>query len=132
MVVETARVGKAWADPTAVKISLGILPMYHMAGLNRLIQSGITSGQTAIIIEKYTPQAMCEAIQRFKVTDLPTAPPVLLHLLNSPVVDQYDLSSVKALNVGSAPSSPDTVRRIMQKFNAPCTQVNTSGEGGCQ
>ena len=33
---------------------------------------GIPQGNTHIIMEKYSVPQMCEAIQRFKVTDFPT------------------------------------------------------------
>lgn len=111
MVIEHSEYSKSWLDPTN-RILLGILPMYHAAGLNRLINNGIINGSTVVVLEKYTVDNMCRAIQTFRVTDLPAAPPILLHLLNNPIVDDYDLSSLRTFNVGAAPIGPDTVRHI--------------------
>ncbi|KAI9495288.1 hypothetical protein BDB00DRAFT_814002 [Zychaea mexicana] len=122
MVTETCEYTGAWKNPDQ-RVTITSLPMYHAAGLNRSVTTGVTTGYIQVVLEKYTVENLCAAIERFKINDVPTAPPILLHLLNHPAVAKYDLSTLKSLNVGSAPVSPQVVRDIMKKFNAVCTQA---------
>jgi len=49
-----------------------------------------------------------------QVTFLPAVPPMVLALSNSPVFDQYDTSSLKAILSGAAPL-PETVGEVVAK-----------------
>lgn len=50
------------------------------------------------------------------------APPVVLALASSPVVQQYDLSSLRMIMSGAAPLSSDLIRRLYDKLNIPLRQ----------
>ncbi|KAI9493745.1 4-coumarate-CoA ligase 2 [Zychaea mexicana] len=122
MVQESNSYAGIFADPSVQKVILGLIPLYHFSGIHRVFNVGIPQGATVVIVEKYSIPVMCEAIQRFKVTDFPTAPPIIIHLVNNPQVDKYDLSSLKSLTVGSAPIAPSVVARFQEKFGAPLMQ----------
>lgn len=106
------------------KVLIAVIPLYHFAGIYRMFNMSITQGHTTVIVDKYLITRMCEAIQRFKVTDLPAAPPILIHLVNNPAVDKYDLSSLQAISVGSAPIGADVIRRVIEKYNVVCVQAS--------
>ncbi|KAI8141383.1 hypothetical protein BJV82DRAFT_618984 [Fennellomyces sp. T-0311] len=122
MVMESSKYAGIFADPSSHKIILGMIPLYHFSGIHRVFNIGIAQGSTAVLVQKYSVDTMCEAIQRYRVTDFPTAPPIIIHLVNNPKVDKYDLSSLKVLTVGSAPIAPSVVSRFVEKFKAPLLQ----------
>ena len=45
-----------------------------------------------------------------------TVPPVLLMFTNSPIVDKYDLSSLRVMVVGAAPVSPEMMLACKARF----------------
>lgn len=49
----------------------------------------------AIVMPNFELEAYCRTIQEHRVTFLYMVPPIVLGLSKSPVVDNYDLSSVK-------------------------------------
>ncbi|KAI7847802.1 hypothetical protein BDC45DRAFT_525161 [Circinella umbellata] len=95
-----------------------VMEMNNLAVISTFFNMGIPAGATAIFLEKYSVTGMCEAIQKFKVNDLPAAPPILIHLVNRPEVEKYDLSSLQRIGTGSAPISPSVVSRCAKKFQA--------------
>ncbi|KAI9264249.1 hypothetical protein BDA99DRAFT_559531 [Phascolomyces articulosus] len=118
--------GTTGRNPSIKKMILGALPLYHFGGIHRAFTLGIPSGSTTVIMEKYTVKGACEAIQRFKVTDFQTAPPIIIQFLNNPIVNSYDLSSLRALNVGAAPIAANHVTQFEKKFQG-ATLLNTYG-----
>jgi 4-coumarate--CoA ligase len=48
-------------------------------------------------------ESFLEAIQRYKTTFSYVVPPIVLGLAKDPLVDKYDLSSMKMMNSGAAP-----------------------------
>ena len=48
-------------------------------------------------------QDFLETIQKYKVTFSYVVPPIVLGLAKDPIVDKYDLSSMKMMNSGAAP-----------------------------
>ncbi|KAI7857864.1 hypothetical protein BDC45DRAFT_532162 [Circinella umbellata] len=118
MVMEMNNLAGIFSDPSIQKVSLAVIPLYHFSGISTFFNMGIPAGATAIFLEKYSVTGMCEAIQKFKVNDLPAAPPILIHLVNRPEVEKYDLSSLQRIGTGSAPISPSVVSRCAKKFQA--------------
>ena len=118
MVMEMNDFVGIFSDPATQKISIAVIPLYHFSGISTFFNMGITAGATAIFLEKYSIPAMCEAIQTFKVNDLPAAPPILIHLVNRPEVKKYDLSSLQRIGTGSAPIAASVVSRCAEKFQA--------------
>ncbi|KAG6358524.1 hypothetical protein INS49_012040 [Diaporthe citri] len=50
------------------------------------------------------------------------APPVVLALESSPVVQRYDLSSLRMIMSGTAPLGSDLIKRLYDKLNIPLRQ----------
>ncbi|KAI9264246.1 hypothetical protein BDA99DRAFT_51740 [Phascolomyces articulosus] len=118
MVMELDNFIGIFSDPSEQKVSLAVIPLYHFSGISTFFNMGIPAGATTIFLDKYSIPAMCEAIQTFKITTLPAAPPILIHLVNRAEVDKYDLSSLESISSGSAPISPSVITRCAEKFNS--------------
>lgn len=71
---------------------------------------------------EFNLERFCSTIQSYRVTLAYVAPPVVLALVSSPVVQQYDLSSLRMIMSGAAPLSSDLVKRVYEKLRVPVRQ----------
>jgi acyl-CoA synthetase (AMP-forming)/AMP-acid ligase II len=56
------------------------------------------------------------------MTILPLVPPIVLALVKSPLVNQFDLSSVRLVFSGAAPLGEDIARELAKKLGCPVVQ----------
>lgn len=79
---------------------VGFLPLYHMYGCLWLMFHAARHHQKTVIFPGFIPDAILQVIQDYKVTMLHSVPPVVLFLAQSPMVEKYDLSSLKYVMCG--------------------------------
>ncbi|GAA5915766.1 hypothetical protein JCM6882_003851 [Rhodosporidiobolus microsporus] len=84
---------------------LSCLPMSHIFGLIVMLHLHLYNGGKLIILPKFDLVQALEAIQRYKCTTALIVPPVALALAKHPLVDKYDLSSLRFILSGAAPLS---------------------------
>ncbi|KAL3532833.1 hypothetical protein ACH5RR_006354 [Cinchona calisaya] len=80
-----------------------VLPLFHIYSLNSVLLCGLRVGAAILIMQKFEINALLELVQKYKVTIAPFVPPIVLEIAKSPVVDKYDLSSVRMVISGAAP-----------------------------
>lgn len=71
---------------------------------------------------KFDLARFCEHIQTHKITFAYVVPPVVLGLSKSPVVENYDLSSIRMMNSGAAPLTKDLVDTLYKRLKIPVKQ----------
>ena len=71
---------------------------------------------------KFDIEKFCYNIQRYNITFAYVVPPVVLLLGKHPVVDKYDLSSLRMLNSGAAPLTQDLVHAVHDRIKVPIKQ----------
>ena len=86
---------------------MAFLPMFHIMGFAIVTMGALDSGATIVTIPTFEPTLFCQTIQDHRVTKLYVVPPVVNFLAGHPMVDQFDLSSVKVLGSGAAPLGAD-------------------------
>lgn len=90
------------------------LPMFHSADF---IGTAFTlTGGAHAYLGEFTPKGMLQMIQDFRITMLSMGPTMIIVLLQDPGFDNYDISSVRRMNYGSAPMAKEWVERTMEKF----------------
>lgn len=72
----------------------------HMGGFNTLL-SILFGGGCMILLKDRSADAICQAIEKYKVTLLPTTPTFLAMLLVSEAWKTYDLSSLRMISYGT-------------------------------
>ncbi|KAG0563665.1 hypothetical protein KC19_8G049200 [Ceratodon purpureus] len=80
-----------------------VLPMFHIYSLNSILLCGLRVGATLVIMPKFELPKLLDLIQRYKVTMGPFVPPIVLAIAKNPIVENYDLSSIKMVMSGAAP-----------------------------
>ncbi len=56
------------------QVMLAILPLFHAYGLNVTILLPLMAGSTVVVMERFTPRAVLDAIERHRVTTLVAVP----------------------------------------------------------
>lgn len=85
------------------EVVLGVLPFFHVYGMTAVMNLTVMQGYKMVIVPKFDIKMVFEAIKKHKVTLFPGAPTIYIALLNSPLLQQYDISSIRACISGSAP-----------------------------
>ena len=88
------------------EVVIGILPFYHIYGMTVIMSMALRCGATIVTMPRFDLQLFLELMQDHKVTVAYLVPPIILALAKHPLVDQYDLSSLKQITSGAAPLPP--------------------------
>jgi len=80
------------------------------------------SGYEVIVMPKFDLERFCTHIQKYKVTFAYVVPPVVLLLGKSPLIEKFDLSSIRMLNSGAAPLTRDLVDAVYKRLKIPIKQ----------
>lgn len=99
--------------PPDQRTVLSILPLFHVSGFIFNMGLILKGGMTIIFLPKFDPINFLASIQNYKVHGIFVVPPIVVFLAKHPIVDKYDLSSLKYLLCGAAPlksSLEDAVR----------------------
>jgi long-chain acyl-CoA synthetase len=80
---------------TADDIHLCVMPVFHIAGQLFSANAPIYSGGTIVLLTRYTPEAVMEAIERYKVTTAYTVVPMNVEIMNHSRSKDIDFSSLK-------------------------------------
>ncbi|KAL3512023.1 hypothetical protein ACH5RR_024740 [Cinchona calisaya] len=112
-------------------VMMCVLPLFHIYSLNSILLCGLRAGTTILIMQKFDIVPFLELIQKYKVTIGAFVPPIVLAIAKSPVVDNYDLSSVKTVMSGAAPLGKELEDAVRAKFpNAKLGQGYGMTEAG--
>ncbi len=98
--------------------SLLVVPLFHVTGcLSTMTLNYATGGKLVLMpVGRFDPDVAMRIIEREKVTAIGGVPTIMWRILESPNLDQYDLSSVQRASYGGAPAAPELVERIEKVF----------------
>jgi acyl-CoA synthetase (AMP-forming)/AMP-acid ligase II len=86
-------------DDTVVAVA----PFFHALGFTVLLNTSLSTGATVVSLPRFDLEAFLQAIQDYRATGTIIVPPIALALARHPVVDRYDLSSLRYAGCGAAP-----------------------------
>lgn len=110
---------------------IGALPLFHQFGSMMYLNVAPYCGITTVILPKFELEAACRAIQNYKITFATLVPPIVILLAKNPVVDKYDLSSLRWISSGAAPLSADVEEQILQRLKVSIRQTWGGTEQTC-
>ncbi|XP_020093469.1 4-coumarate--CoA ligase-like 5 isoform X2 [Ananas comosus] len=110
----TAALAEAAAvEPPAV--ALFTIPLFHVFGFFMLLRAAAL-GETTVLMERFEFGAMLRAVEAYRVTFVPAAPPLLVALAKSEVALRHDLSSLRVIAVGGAPLGREVAELFAARF----------------
>ncbi|KAK3023063.1 hypothetical protein RJ639_043078 [Escallonia herrerae] len=96
-------------------VFLCFIPMFHIYGLVFFGLGLFCSNNTTVLMQKFDFQAMLEAIQKYRINNLPAVPPVILGLVKYSE-GGYDLTSLRRVGSGAAPLSKEVSVGFREKY----------------
>ena len=108
--------------------SLLTSPLFHVAGIHSVVCTALTAGSKLIFSAgKFDPERVMELIEREKVTVWGAVPTMLHRIVHSPNVAKYDLSSLRSISFGGAPTAPETIEKANEVLPVQPTMTNAYG-----
>jgi acyl-CoA synthetase (AMP-forming)/AMP-acid ligase II len=89
--------------PGTGDVVLAVSPFFHIMGMTVVMIAGLSRGATLVTMPRFDLEQFLGAIQEHRVTTTIVPPPITLTLAKHPLVDRYDLSSLRLLITGGAP-----------------------------
>lgn len=74
-------------------------------------------------MEKFDLGTFCRIVQDHAITHAYVAPPIVLHLAKSQIVDGYDLRTLRMLTSGGAPLAAALIDDLYQQRQLPVRQA---------
>jgi acyl-CoA synthetase (AMP-forming)/AMP-acid ligase II len=108
---------------------LAVPPFHHAFGLSMVMNAGLLQGVTMVTMPRFEPEAFLQAIQDHRITRLYAVPTMIVLLAKSPLVDRYDLSSLRSIISGGAALEPDLARLCQQRLGCQVSQGYGLTEG---
>jgi len=109
-------------DPETI---INVTPLFATYALSIIMGGHFHVGNTIVLLSRFEPSIFLQAIQDFKVTHAPLVPPLVLFLAKHPLVDKFDLSSLKSISSGAAPLSREMEIAVAKRIPS----LETVGQG---
>jgi acyl-CoA synthetase (AMP-forming)/AMP-acid ligase II len=103
-------------------VVLAVAPFFHAMGFNIVLACSLAAGATIVTLPRFDLQGFLQAIQQHRTTLIIVVPPIILALANHPLVESYDLSSLRLLGVGAAPLGAEPERRCAERLSCATGQ----------
>jgi 4-coumarate--CoA ligase len=104
------------------EVCYAVLPFFHIYGMQVLMNAMVSMGVTIVMVPRFDLVQMLELTQKYKITRLFLVPPIVLALAKHPIVDQYDLSSVRQIFSGAAPLGGEIAEAAAQRLGCSMAQ----------
>jgi len=93
-------------------ITLLVLPLFHIYGMNVGMNATLRVGGAIVLIPRFEPVPILEAIGHQHATIFLGAPPMFIAWVNTPGLETYDLSSLRIVNSGAAALPREVLNRF--------------------
>ncbi len=110
-----ARSAASLSELSREEWAVAVLPLSHSYGLT-VMNAGNILGSRAVLLRWFNPEAVLDAIQRFRAASMAGVPTMYLYLLHYPEADRFDTRSMRAWGSGAAPLPVEIVAPFEQKF----------------
>lgn len=87
-----------------------------VTGLIRFINTPVFFNDEMVLLPQFNLEHMLNAMVEYQVAEVSLVPPLVIRLVNDPLVDKYDLSCLRRLSSGAAPLSEQLTHQLQRKF----------------
>jgi long-chain acyl-CoA synthetase len=103
-------------------------PLFHVAGLHSSVCTLMATGAKVVFTTgKFDPEQVMRLIERERVTLWGAIPTMLHRVVHHPDVKKYDLSSLKSISFGGAPTPPETIEKAREVLPIEPSMANAYG-----
>ena len=94
-------------------VILCFLPLYHIYGLNVMLNPALTLGATLVLMPRFQPVDLFRLLVEEQITMMPTVPPALNAMCQAAEAGQFPKHHrVRWAKTGAAPMAPDLAKRF--------------------
>jgi 4-coumarate--CoA ligase len=93
-----------------------VLPFFHIYGMTVLLNLALRTRARLVTLPRFDLAQYLGVIQDHRATFLFVAPPIALALAKHPLVDSYDVSSVRAVLSGAAPLDEKLATAVVERL----------------
>jgi acyl-CoA synthetase len=111
-------------------VFLSALPTPFGFGLWTAHFSPAIAGASCVLLERFSPEAVCAAIEKYRVTILAAVSTQFVMMLNADASTQHDLSSLRILYTGGEMVPYERAREFEERTGAHVLQFYGSNETG--
>ncbi|MGO3363107.1 MAG: AMP-binding protein [Corynebacterium sp.] len=120
-------------------VLFGVLPFFHIYGLTSLANLSVRLRSRLIAVPRFELNTFLRSHQAYGVTFTFIAPPVAVALAKHPAVDDFDLSSLRAVLSGAASMDEELAKSVADRLgvavyqgyglteSSPVTHLNVRG-----
>jgi long-chain acyl-CoA synthetase len=94
----------------------GVLPMFHIFGLNVVLGVSLAVGATVVLVQRFDPSTAIDTIRDRQVTVVPGAPPMWTDFARLPDVPADAFASVRLALTGAAKMPTDAIDMLRARF----------------
>jgi long-chain acyl-CoA synthetase len=100
-------------DLCPTDVVLCFLPLYHIYGLNVMLNPVLTLGATLVLVPRFHAQQVYALLAQENITMVPTVPPALLAMCQAAEAGEFPKDHrVRWVKSGAAPLAPELARRF--------------------
>lgn len=103
-------------------VALAVLPFFHIYGMQVLMNGLLAQGVTVVTMPRFDMEAALALVQQHGVTQFFAVPPIVLGLAKHPLVDKYDISTVKRIFCGAAPLGAELGAEAAERIGCAVVQ----------
>jgi len=101
---------------TSSDVVYGVLPLFHIFGLNVMLGFTLFVGASVVLVERFDPVTALETFDTQKVTVVPGAPQVWSAFAQLPGLDPGSFSGIRIALTGAAKMPEDVTRLFQERF----------------
>lgn len=80
-----------------------VAPFFHILGMVLILLIWLRRGGTIVTLPRFEFEQFLDCVQKYRIRYAALVPPIMLALAKHPLVEKYDLSSLKMVTSGAAP-----------------------------
>jgi 4-coumarate--CoA ligase len=100
------------------------LPFFHIYAFTvSLLYAAMKGNQIITMSKRFDLETFCQLVQDHKPQRAHLVPPIILALQKSPLVENYDMSSLRMISSAAAPMSPETEEGVKNRIGSDVKQL---------
>jgi fatty-acyl-CoA synthase len=115
-IMHNAMAAGLWVNGTPENVTLCVVPMFHITGMVSVMHASIFIGASLVIMPRWDRDVAGQLISKWRVTHWTNIPTMVIDLLGSPNLSNYDLSSLVNIGGGGAAMPEAVAQRLLDQF----------------
>ena len=109
---------------------IAVMPLFHALGLSGILNATVRTGGTVVLVKRFDPLKVLEAIEQHRATLLHGVPTMYHALLNHPKAADFDTASLQICGSAGAPIAAELLDQFEKQFDVVILEAYGLTESG--